>query len=83
VLLRAEVSKYGILQFSAHHLFASSACTYLSFSLSHLLPIKMKGNCSGSPGDACSKKPLFHFVKLSNDCRDVKSNVKAQQSAPL
>lgn len=83
VLLSAEVSKYGILLFSEHQFFASAYGTYLSSCLSNLLPIKMNGKLSGSPGAACSKKPYFHFVKLSNVCFEVKSKHKAQQSAPL
>ena len=58
---RAEVSKYGILPFSAHHSSAYYLETSRSDSLSNLLTTITNGNLFGYPGAACSRNPDFHL----------------------
>ena len=48
----ADVSKYNISLFSLHQAWALADCTFLSDSLSTLLPISTNGNDFGSSGPA-------------------------------
>ena len=79
---KADVSKYGILPFSAHHSSAYYLLTSRSYSLSNLLPTITNGNLCGCPGAACSKNPDFHLWIWSNDAWLVISKQITQQSAP-